>query len=110
MAAYQTIVVGTDGSSTASIAVDRAGKVAGACDARLLIVCAYERAAQPDAEAQRALGSDAWMVVGSGPAEDVVNSAADRVRAAGAPKVETMTVKGSPVDALDQVVANPSPS
>ena len=107
MTAYKTIVVGTDGSATASLAVDRAGKVAADCDARLVIVCAYERTERPDPDAQAALGSD-WMVVGSGPAEDVANAAAARVRAAGAAKVETMTAKGSPVEVLDRAVSNVS--
>lgn len=106
MVAYKTIVVGTDGSSTANLAVDRAGAVAGDCDAELLIVCAYEPQAHPDPEAKRALGEDAWMVVGSAPAEGVVRAAADRARAAGAQHVDTMTVKGPPVDVLDQAVAN----
>ena len=106
MAAYKSIVVGTDGSSTADVAVDRAGAVAGACDAELLIVAAYGRDAHADAAVESALGSDAWMVAGYAPAESVVQAAADRARAAGAKQVETLTVKGSPVDVLDQVVAN----
>jgi nucleotide-binding universal stress UspA family protein len=36
----------------------------------------------------------------------VVRAAADRARAAGAQHVDTMTVKGPPVDVLDQAVAN----
>jgi len=104
--AYKTIVVGTDGSSTAKLAVDRAGAVAADCDAQLLIVCAYEPESHPDPEAKRALGADAWMIVGSAPAEGVVRAAADRARAAGAQQVETMTIKGAPVDVLDQAVVN----
>jgi nucleotide-binding universal stress UspA family protein len=106
VAAYKTIVVGTDGSSTANLAVERAGAVAADCDAELIIVCAYEADPKPDPEAQRALGADAWMVVGSGPAESVVSTAADRAFAAGARHVKTSTVKGAPVDVLDQAVAN----
>jgi nucleotide-binding universal stress UspA family protein len=103
--AYKTIVVGTDGSSTANLAVERAGAVAADCDAELVIVCAYEPDSKPDPEAQRALGRDAWMVVGSGPAESLVSTAADRAYAAGAKNVRTSTVKGPPVDVLDHAVA-----
>jgi nucleotide-binding universal stress UspA family protein len=104
--AYQTIVVGTDGSATANLAVNRAGAIAKDCDARLVIVCAYQAKEPPSAEATQALGQDAWMVTGSAPAEDVVSNAADRVRAEGARRVETMTVKGAPTKVLDDAVAN----
>ena len=39
MGAYQTIVVGTDGSESSLKAVDRAGAIAG--DSKLVIACAY---------------------------------------------------------------------
>ncbi len=41
MSAYRTVVVGTDGSDSSLLAVRRAGALAGACRARLVIVCAY---------------------------------------------------------------------
>ncbi|EUA35277.1 universal stress family protein [Mycobacterium xenopi 3993] len=40
MSAYQTVVVGTDGSDSSLRAVDRAGHIAGA-DAKLIIASAY---------------------------------------------------------------------
>jgi nucleotide-binding universal stress UspA family protein len=104
--AYKTIVVGTDGSATANLAVNRAGAVAKDCDARLIIVCAYQVKEHPSAEAEQSLGQDAWMVTGSGPAESAVGNAADRVRAEGASRVETMTVKGAPIKVLDDAVAS----
>ena len=56
MGAYKKIVVGTDGSKTSLLAVDRAGKVAAASGARLVIVTAFEPASKDEVlEAQDAL-------------------------------------------------------
>lgn len=104
MTAYKTIVVGTDGSATANLAIDRAGAVAADCQAALFIVCAYQVREHPSAEAERALGEDAWMVTGTAPAESLVNDAAGRARAMGAKDVQTMTVKGTPITVLDDAV------
>jgi nucleotide-binding universal stress UspA family protein len=107
MGSYEKVLVGTDGSSTSLRAVDRAAKVAGDAGAELFIVCAFEPASKDQVkEAADALGSDAYQVVGSAPAETVLRDAADRARSAGAEKVETRAVQGPPVDVLDQAVAD----
>ena len=41
MSEYDTIVVGTDGSKSSLLAVERAARIAAAFDARLIIGCAY---------------------------------------------------------------------
>ncbi|MGY1803432.1 universal stress protein [Blastococcus sp. SYSU D00922] len=105
--AYRTIVVGTDGSESSLRAVARAGAVAGASGATLVIACAYLPTEADDRElsrAQDALGEDAYQVVGSHPAEDTVRTAAERAGAAGAKNVKTVAVQGSPVEALLDVV------
>lgn len=105
--AYRTIVVGTDGSESSLRAVARAGAVAGAAGATLVIACAYLPTEGDDRElsrAQDALGEDAYQVVGSHPAEDTVRTAAERAGAAGAKNVKTVAVQGSPVEALLDVV------
>ncbi|WP_241038263.1 universal stress protein [Blastococcus litoris] len=105
--AYRTIVVGTDGSESSLRAVARAGAVAGAAGATLVIACAYLPTETDDREvsrAQDALGEDAYQVVGSHPAEDTVRTAAERAGAAGAQNVKTVAVQGSPVEALLDVV------
>jgi len=104
MGAYKTIVVGTDGSATADLAIDRAGAVAADCQAALFIVCAYKMREHPSDEAEHALGHDAWTVTGSAPAESVVQDAAGRAHAMGAQNVQTMTVKGAPITVLDDAV------
>ncbi|MBB3085967.1 universal stress protein [Geodermatophilus sabuli] len=107
MSAYRTVVVGTDGSESSLRAVRRAGALAGACAARLVIVCAYLPPRADDREVRRAqevLGDDAYQVIGSRPAEDTVRTAAERARAGGATDVHPIAVVGSPVEALLDVV------
>jgi nucleotide-binding universal stress UspA family protein len=105
--AYSTIVVGTDGSESSLRAVARAGAVAGATGATLVIACAYLPAEGDDRELARAqdtLRDDAYQVVGSHPAEDTVRTAQERAAKAGATNVKTVAVMGSPVETLLDVV------
>ena len=105
--AYRTVVVGTDGSESSLRAVARAGALAGACGATLVIACAYLPAEADDREiaaAQDVLRDDAYQVVGSHPAEDTVRTAAERAGAAGARTCRPSPSQGSPVEALLDVV------
>jgi nucleotide-binding universal stress UspA family protein len=104
--AYRTVVVGTDGSESSLRAVARAGALAGACGATLVIACAFLPAEgdRDTARAQDALGDEAYQIVGSHPAEDTVRTAAERANKAGAQQVKTLAVQGSPVEALLDVV------
>ncbi|WP_216215800.1 universal stress protein [Amycolatopsis aidingensis] len=109
MAAYQTVVVGTDGSDSSFNAVDRAASVAADSGATLVIACAYYPASKQDVEkAQDVLRDEAYQVVGSAPAEDTLQSARDRAARAGATKVETVPVVGEPVESLRKVVTDHS--
>ncbi|GAB2767630.1 universal stress protein [Amycolatopsis magusensis] len=109
MSAYQTVVVGTDGSDSSFAAVDRAAAVAGDAGATLVIACAYYPAAKQDVEkAQDVLREEAYQVVGSAPAEDTLLSARDRATKAGATKIETVAMVGEPVEMLRKVVAQHS--
>jgi len=77
--AYRTVVVGTDGSDSSLRAVARAGALAGACSATLVIACAHlptEADERELARAQDTLRDEAYQVVGSHPAEDTVRTAA----------------------------------
>jgi nucleotide-binding universal stress UspA family protein len=107
VSAYRTVVVGTDGSESSLRAVARAGALAGACGARLVIACAHLPGDTDDRELQKArdvLGEDAYQVLGSSPAEETVRAAAERATGAGAGEVRTVAVAGSPVEALLDVV------
>jgi len=104
---YRTVVVGTDGSESSLRAVARAGALAGACGATLVIACAYLPSEDDDrevAKAQDALRDDAYQVVGSHPAEDTVRTAAERASKAGGKDIRTVAVMGSPVETLLDVV------
>lgn len=106
VSAYRTVVVGTDGSESSLRAVARAGALAGACGATLVVACAHLPTEVDERELSRArdvLRDEAYQVVGSHPAEDTVRQAGDAARAAGAGEVRTVAVVGSPVEALDVV-------
>lgn len=106
MPAYQTVVVGTDGSDSSYLAVDRAARIAADAGATLVIACAYHPARADDvAKATDQLGADvAYQVVGSSPAEESVRTATERARKQGAIKIETVVVDGEPVPTLTRVV------
>jgi nucleotide-binding universal stress UspA family protein len=107
MAAYQTVVVGTDGSDSSFRAVDKAARIAADSDATLIIACAYHPARPQDlTRVQDELGDElAYKVAGSTPAEDSVRTAAERARAAGATKIDTVVMDGEPVPILSKVVS-----
>ncbi|HEX5118319.1 MAG TPA: universal stress protein [Pseudonocardiaceae bacterium] len=105
MGAYQTIMVGTDGSDSSFRAVDKAAGLARDAAAKLVIVCAYHAADDREvAAAGDVLGDEAYQVVGSTPAEDTLRTAAERAAAAGAADVVTDAVSGDPVKTLTRSV------
>ncbi len=101
---YTTVLVGTDGSPSSFVAVQRAAQVAGGAGARLVIVCAYRPLPRREEErAAEELGHDAYKVHGSNPADSVLSEATDHARAAGATDIEPKPVEGDPVDVLLKV-------
>jgi nucleotide-binding universal stress UspA family protein len=110
MSAYTTVVVGTDGSQTSLNAVDRAAALASDAGATLVIACAYFPADEKSTARDRdILGEDAaYQIVGSAPAEDTLQTARDRARAAGATAIDTRAVQGKPGDTLKKVAAEVS--
>lgn len=99
MGSYSRVLVGTDGSETSYKAVDRAAAIAKAAGAQLVIVTAYRPLSQREQEeAAQQLGAEAYKVIGSHPAEDVLREACDRV----GPDVDvdTLALDGDPVDVL----------
>lgn len=106
MTAYRTVVVGTDGSDSSYLAVDRAARIAADTGATLVIACAYHPARPAEVtKAADELGQDvAYQVVGSTPAEESVRTAAERAKTQGATKVDTVVVDGEPVATLTKVV------
>lgn len=104
MGAFKRIVVGSDGSDTSLLAVDRAAAIAADGGAELLVVAAYEPARRAQVEvAADVLGAESFQVVGSAPADDALRVAAARAKHAGVERVETRAVQGAPVDVLDKI-------
>lgn len=103
MASYTTIVVGTDGSDTSMRAVERAGALAADAGAKLVLVCAY----LPDGDHKREqdqLGGEAYQVVGSSPAEGILQRAEDHAVKLGARDIEKVAARDAPVKALRKAV------
>jgi nucleotide-binding universal stress UspA family protein len=96
---FKTIVVGTDGSETASAAVDRAAELAALCGAKVHLVCAYRNpmniaAMAPETAAY--VPSDADLKAHT---KAVVDQAADQLRRRGV-DVEAHACVGSAADAI----------
>ena len=98
MSAYQTVVVGTDGSDSSLRAVDRAAKIAGP-DAKLIIASAYLPQSD-DARAADVLKEESYKVTGTAPIYEILHTAKERAHNAGAKNVEDRAIVGAPVDAL----------
>jgi nucleotide-binding universal stress UspA family protein len=98
---FASIVVGTDGSPTATEAVRQAAALAHRLDSELEIVSAYEPvpAARLREETQQVPGDLQWLI---NPREDVdaaLRAAAKEAREAGA-RVQTTARQGDPADAI----------
>jgi nucleotide-binding universal stress UspA family protein len=105
MASYRSVVVGTDGSRTSFVAVDRAAEVAHDAGAELVLVCAYLPADdRTRRQAERELGENAYQVSGSRPADDLLAEAEGRAASIGVKKIRREAVQGDPVDVLVQVI------
>jgi nucleotide-binding universal stress UspA family protein len=117
MSAYQTLVVGTDGSDTSLRAVDHAAALAAENNAKLIIAMAHlpnvdkggwgrparpDRVTDPDAEV--ALGGEGdYKVHGEAPIYAILREARDRATTAGAKNIETRPILGDPVHALSRL-------
>jgi nucleotide-binding universal stress UspA family protein len=98
---FRTILVGTDGSETASKAVGQAAELAASVDSELLIVSAFEpvSGSRLREEASQAPDDVRWMV---NPREDVDATLAAAVAVAEEKGVRTRTFarQGDPADAI----------
>ncbi|MDT5099134.1 MAG: hypothetical protein QOC76_2871 [Mycobacterium sp.] len=121
MSAYQTLVVGTDGSDTSLRAVDHAAAFAAALNAKLIIAMAHlpnvdkggwGRPARPDrvidGRAEVTLGGEGdFKMHGMSPIYGILRDARDRARVAGAMNIETRPIQvgrlGGPAQALSRL-------
>lgn len=102
MPVYETILVGTDGSATALLAVDRAIDLAAKFQARLVMVSAFHPAPETRVEAERrgAPADIVWAINGKEEVDKVLVEAKNRAEAQGVRDVVTMAVEGSASDVL----------
>lgn len=114
---YKGILVGTDGSPTATRAVEEAAGLAAALGITPLIVCAYEPPSEEELKRLRSDPNDPvaqwkagrtqretpdefrWRIAAASQAEDILERAQEHASKAGA-TAETRAVEGSPAEAL----------
>lgn len=101
MSQYTKIVVGTDGSKSSMLAVERAAAIAAAFDATLIIGCAYYETKE---DANKTLRQDSVTVLGDDPAQENLDKAKVEAAKVGATKIETAIKPGTPVEALMAIV------
>lgn len=106
MSAYQTVVVGTDGSDSSLRAVDRAAAIAADHGARLIVVTAHLPVPQERGRYAIPPGSDHgqdYRTVGEAPYYAILQNAKERAHQAGAKNVEERSIVGAPVNVLVQL-------
>ncbi len=97
---FASLVVGTDGSSTAQEAVRQAGELARHLGARIFLVSAYEPVPAGRLREEREVPADLqWMINPRGDVEDTLELAAESLRESGV-EVETLAREGDPADAI----------
>ncbi|HYN36306.1 MAG TPA: universal stress protein [Actinomycetota bacterium] len=114
---YKGILVGTDGSPTATRAVEAAAGLAAALGITPLIVCAYEPPSEEELNRLRSDPNDPvaqwkagrtqretpdefrWRIAAASQAEDILERAQEHASKAGA-TAETRAVEGNPAEAL----------
>ncbi|WP_435592477.1 universal stress protein [Nocardia sp. bgisy118] len=101
MTAYRTIVVGTDGSESSYVAVEKAASLAADAGATLIVACAYYPTDDRDvAAAADVLKDEAYQVRGSAPTNEILRTARDKAAAAGAKEIVERAIVGEPVESL----------
>jgi nucleotide-binding universal stress UspA family protein len=105
MSAYQTVVVGTDGSESSLRAVDRAAAIAANNDAKLIVATAHPHAHEHEEHGHWSVppgsthGED-YRMVGDAPIYAILRDARERAHKAGAKNVEEKPIVGAPITAL----------
>ncbi len=104
---YKSVVVGTDGSATAELAVRHAAQLATEEGARLVIVTAYE----PTNDALLAQEAEApddirWALTDRNQAEEKARHGREIAAELGATRAVTQAIAGSPPDVLLEAAAD----
>jgi nucleotide-binding universal stress UspA family protein len=98
---YRRIVVGTDGSDTAKIAVEHAARLASTVGASFLAVTAYDPN-PPGLDRDREAAPDdlKWRITASGLADDHAQDAVRLARQTGVKEARAVSQAGTPAEAL----------
>ncbi len=97
---YQTVVVGSDGSATAELAVKNAAEIAAEHGARLIIVTAYSPRGNELARQSTIPEDVRWAVAEVNQAEERVRAGVRLAAEVGVTRTVTQAVAGSPADVL----------
>lgn len=97
---YRTVVVGSDGSSTAELAVRTAAETAASHGARLVIVTAYSPQREEASRGQAVPDDLRWAVTDVNQAEERVADGRALASAAGVERTITHAVPGNAADVL----------
>jgi nucleotide-binding universal stress UspA family protein len=103
MSAYQTVVVGTDGSYTSMRAVERAAAIAADHGAKLIVATAHAPVREEKGRYAIPPGSDHgadYRTQRETPFREILRDATERAYKAGAENVVKKSIVGHPVDAL----------
>jgi len=101
---YRRVVVGTDGSQTAAVAVRHAATLAASFDGELVVVTAYHPHPGSDRPVEASVPDDLrWTITESAVAEEHARAASGIAKEAGLSKVRVRSEKGDPADALVSV-------
>lgn len=104
MAPYRNVVVGTDGSETATSAVRVAAELAAASGARLTVVTAFVPHPAETARAMEEAPEEIrWRITESGQADEKAGEACRLARELGVKDVRARAEPGDPADALIDV-------
>jgi nucleotide-binding universal stress UspA family protein len=96
---FRSIVVGTDGSTTADEAVRQAAELARVLGARVHLVCVYETGAGPGGEGEAARAGDGWAS-GTREAVEATLARSAAVLAREGVEVDLYPQRGDPADAI----------
>jgi nucleotide-binding universal stress UspA family protein len=100
---YRRVVVGTDGSDTATVAVRQAAELTASFGAELVIVTAFEADHALDAARQEAPEELRWRITSVGSAEEKADHARRVASQAGVGKVRLRAEQGDPAQVLIDV-------
>lgn len=102
--AYKKILVGTDGSDSATRAITEAAHLAKAVDAEMVVLCVFDppRSSALVHQIESAPSEVAWRITGASAAESILEDAS-KVLANEGVRVTTVVEPGDPADMLLQV-------